>query len=55
MSAVKIDKSWVAGFATVAVLFAGGCTAIAQPSSESATDPEPGPSGTTQVTGEQTG
>ncbi len=54
MSAVKIDKSWVAGFATVAVLFAGGCTAIAQPSSESATDPEPGPSGTTQVTGEQT-
>ncbi len=50
MSAVKIDKSWVAGFATVAVLFAGGCTAIAQPSSESATDPEPGPSGTTQVT-----
>ncbi|MFX1785612.1 deoxyribonuclease [Prescottella equi] len=54
MSAVKIDKSWVAGFATVAVLFAGGCTAIAQPSSGSATDAEPGSSATAQVTGEQT-
>lgn len=47
MSAVKIDKSWVAGFATVAVLFAGGCTAAAQPSSGSSSDPA-------QVVGEQT-
>ncbi|MFM1722568.1 DUF1524 domain-containing protein [Rhodococcus sp. PAM 2766] len=54
MSAVKIDKSWVAGFATVAVLFAGGCTATAQPSSGSASDPEQVPSTTVQVPGEQT-
>lgn len=54
MSAVKIDKSWVAGFATVAVLFAGGCTATAQPSSGSASDPEQVPSAIVQVPGEQT-
>lgn len=51
MSAVKIDKSWVAGFATVAVLFTGGCTVAAQ--SPEGAGPEQVPV-TEQVGGEQT-
>ncbi|WP_242676784.1 DUF1524 domain-containing protein [Rhodococcus sp. ABRD24] len=47
MNALKIDKAWVAGFAAVTVLFAGGCTAANQ-SDEPASGAEP-PLGTANL------